>query len=378
MALYNKYRPVNLSMVCGQDHVKRILSSQIAKNDLVHAYLFTGPAGTGKTTVARILAAMVNCSAGMTVTPPADDEFASAIMSGKCSADVVEIDAATGGGIDNIRDLRESAFYPPRQMRKKFFIIDECHRLTANAWEGLLKIIEEPPEWVVFVLCTTEPGEVIETIKTRCMCLDFRPLTTQMVKDYIGGIAAKEGIKVQEDAIRMIAASSHGSMRMAISRLEKMKHAEPDGTITATSVSKILGVADRSLTRDYVNAVAARDFLKGLEASSKALCLGIDAQEFLGSVAAYIHDIVVLSKNETPDTVKHIVHCEYTREEIADVFATKKVLEGFTTKWRSMLLKWVELLQKYTNFTVYKIQPQFLVDVAFVELAMSMAEFQLT
>jgi DNA polymerase-3 subunit gamma/tau len=372
MALYNKYRPASLKMVCGQEHVKRILASQVRQNDLVHAYLFTGPAGTGKTTVARILAAMINCSTGMTVDIPADDPFVSAIMSGRKGMDVYEMDAASTRGIDDAKELRSIVFLPPMEMRKRVFIIDECHQLTPEAWAVLLKMIEEPPPYSVFILCTTELNKVLETIQTRCQCFSFRQLNVEDIFPYIKNIAIAEGIQADDEALRLISIGARGSLRDALSKLDKARHA--GARITPETVSELVGVPSRKIIRRYVAAIVSAKIADGIAASSEALGIGVSPQDFLCEVANVCHDLLLHGRSGvdaarygyTPDEASAL---EELRRGIFTAINPGHEDDPLTRRlFRQLISQWIKVVQESSKLTVYNLQPQFQANIAFVEM----------
>lgn len=366
MALYNKYRPNSLSMVCGQEQIKRILANQVRNNKLVHAYLFTGSAGIGKTTVARIFAAMINCSKGMMIDIPADDPFVASILAGHRSMDIIEMDAASNRGIDDIKEIRDKAYSAPMEMRKKVYIIDECHQLTSEAWNALLKILEEPPQHAIFILCTTDQKKVLETIKTRCQCFEFRPILMEDITKQVKAIATAEAMEIDEDAIRMVASSARGSLRNAISKLEKLQQAGE--RITSSVVSKTLGVTSRQTTSDFVNAVIDANLLAGIKASSDAIAIGVPAEDFFVNVAEYCHDMMMFGAKGYD-----VERLGYSPEEAAAIQGSKAKIQdifgdsGKLTS-RKMLLNWIDLLEKYRNLSIFKLQPQFLTNVAFIAL----------
>jgi DNA polymerase III subunit gamma/tau len=360
MALYNKYRPKTLDEACGQEYIKQVLKNQIDKDDLVHAYLFLGPAGTGKTTIARIFAAMINSSKGPTSKLDPSDPMASAVLAGKNHPDVKELDAASNNGVDEIRELRQNAAYAPMEMRKKIYIIDECHQLSSQAWQALLKILEEPPEWVMFILCTTEAAKIPATIMTRVMELRFNPLPTQMVGDQIKRICQAENIQIDEDAARLVATSAGGSMRMALTNLEKLKHS---GRITSDTVVEVIGIAGRSYVRDFVNAVVSQKFIDAFASSSQLIGRGVKADKFISEVASYCHDILVCNVPGYDMT-----QLGYTPSEVADIRATRKALEDSKVDFREMIPRWIAKLQAHHEVTVFNMQPQFQVNVVFIEM----------
>jgi len=358
--LYNRHRPRSLDAVRGQDHVKRILSSQVRKGTTAHAYVFCGPAGTGKTTMARILAAMLNCEDGPKVEFLQDDAFVKSILSGRCLCDVYEQDAATQNGIDQVRILRDQAVLNPLEARYKIYILDESHRLSGQAWDGLLKIVEEPPPHVKFIFCTTEPRKIPDTIITRCMVLDFKPLPVQAIMEELRSVASKEGIQADDDAIRLLACSSGGSMRQALSWLEE---ASSEGRMTAEAASAAAGATPRSKARDFVLAVVKQEFMDGLAASSSVLGQGGAADKFLAEVAGFCHDVLVYGVGGYDWAA-----LGYSPKEIEDLASAKALLKEKVKDPRMLVLRWIRALNEYHSMSIFNMQAQFQVDTAFVEM----------
>ena len=352
MTLYNKYRPSNLKQVCGQDHIKRVLMSQVTDKDLAHAYLFVGPAGTGKTTCARILAAMVNCSTGMTTDPPATDPFVKAIMTASQGSDVFEMDAASQRGIDNAKGLRGMAETSPMEMRKRIFIIDECHQLSKDAWAVLLKMIEEPPDHVIFILCTTDGSKVLETIQTRCQCFSFRSLSVQEIFQYIKGIAMEEKISIDDEALQMVSVAARGSLRDAISKLDKIRH--EGGRVTIDTVAKFLVIPSRKVAMNYVEAVT-KSIAASEKASSEALGIGVTADDFFREVVSLCHDLILCGV-----TGMDMTHYGYTPDELKTLqdLQSRLVLavgNGFPVlEFKQMVADWVRVLLSYERDSMSK------------------------
>jgi DNA polymerase-3 subunit gamma/tau len=366
-ALYNKYRPSGLDAVRGQEHVKRVLIGQIKSSDVFHAYIFSGPAGTGKTTCARIFAAMMNCSTGPNIAPPPDDPNAKIILSGKCPVDVYEMDAASNNGIEDVREWRKSAYHAPLQMDKKVYIIDECHRLSPQAWDGLLKIIEEPPAHLVFIFCTTNPDKIAETIKTRCMTLDFKDLSPADVYAEVNRISAVEGIKIDDDAARMIGNAARGSLRQAINWLGSLK--ADDQTVTTAAVMGLIGTTPRVKARDFVLAALKGEYASALASSSSVIAAGGSGPEFLSEAAKFCHDVMMTDTKGYDWSA-----IGYSSVEVDDLKKARAALTERGDKLhaqidhRKLMSAWIKILQNCTGLSVFNVQPQFQIDTAYVDM----------
>src|SRR5574344_2002078 len=238
--LYRKYRPQNLQEIVGQEHIKKALTNAISLKKISHAYLFTGPRGTGKTSTARILAKSLNCAEGPTLTPC---EKCPSCMEIKSSTpiDVIEIDAASNRKVEDAQNILEKIQYVPVNGKYKIYIIDEVHMLTNHAFNALLKTLEEPPENVIFILATTEPHKVLETIISRCQRFDFRRITTDDIVTRLKSISEKENINIADEALYAIAKNSAGGMRDSLALLDQVSILGIDAEIQSSDIDDILG-----------------------------------------------------------------------------------------------------------------------------------------
>ena len=258
-ALYRKWRPQRFEDVCGQEHVTSILQYQTKTGGLSHAYLFCGSRGTGKTTCAKILAKAVNCENPQNGSPCLVCDACRSIEAGSAT-DVLEMDAASNNGVDNIRDIRDEVVYPPNALKKRVYIIDEVHMLSASAFNALLKTLEEPPEYVVFILATTELQKLPATIISRCQRYDFRRIATPVLADRLCYIAAEEGISLDREAAVLLGRMAQGGMRDAISLLELC--AGTGTHISVQTVNETAGSTGRESMMETVRAIAAQDYDK--------------------------------------------------------------------------------------------------------------------
>ena len=256
-ALYRKYRPQTFSDVVGQNHITKTLKNELDCGKVVHAYLFTGTRGTGKTTCAKILAKAVNCENPQDGNPCNCCEACKAIDSGSCM-DVLEIDAASNNGVDNIRDLRDEANFTPVAGRYRVYIIDEVHMMSAQAFNALLKTLEEPPEYVIFILATTEYHKLPTTIVSRCQRFDFKRISSDVIVKRLFEIANAEGIKLTQDAARVIARVSRGGMRDAISLLELCAGARK--TVDEQLVFETVGTGNRDGAYKLIDAILTQNY----------------------------------------------------------------------------------------------------------------------
>ncbi len=294
-SLYRKYRPQTFQSVdlVGQEHVVQTLRNAILLNRIAHAYLFCGPRGTGKTTTARLLAKAVNCLDPDPLSRPCNACASCLAIASGAATDVIEIDAASNRGIDDIRDLRERVKYAPTQLKTKFYIIDEAHQITGPAANAFLKTLEEPPGHTKFVLATTDPEELLPTIVSRCQRFDFRRIALEPMVERLRTVAAAEGLTVEEEAFPVIARHATGSLRDALGLLDQLavyqeQDAEAGGPISADAVRALLGVSRNERVETLVEALATRDPGLALGTVNAAVEAGEDPRQINRQLVAYL------------------------------------------------------------------------------------------
>lgn len=303
LSLYRKYRSQGFDEILGQKHVTQTLGNALSSGSVAHAYLFTGPRGTGKTSTARVLAKALNCRAGDSPTPhPCGVCDACIRIRDGASMDVLEIDAASTRGIDDIRDLREKVKFAPAQERVKVYVIDEVHQLTGEAFNALLKTLEEPPANVVFVLATTELHKVPATILSRCQRFDFRRGSVSDLKERIETVCAAEGWTVSPEAVTALAVGANGGYRDALSLLEQVAaYTSGQDAIDLDAVHTVLGsVADEQLLA-AVEAIAEQDAVTGFRVVDEALAAGVEVRQFLTGLRRRLRDLLMLAVGAAPE-----------------------------------------------------------------------------
>ena len=288
--LYLRWRPSSFDTLVGQVPVKQALMNALSSGRIAHAYLFTGPRGTGKTTTARIFAKALNCLNGPTNHPCGECLNCRQITDGS-AMDVQELDAASNRGVDDIKNLNKNADFAPVNCRYKVYIIDEAHMLTTEACNALLKTLEEPPEHVVFILATTEPQKILPTIHSRCQRFDFHPITQEEIVAHLQKVAEGSDIKADKEALELIAAASEGGMRDALSLLEQCGVMAE--TVTAETVRSVRGIIGREILRELVRAVGQREVASALTIFDKLLMQGKDISQILIELSGYMRALLL-------------------------------------------------------------------------------------
>tara|TARA_B100001778_G_scaffold334029_1_gene344076 strand:- start:4087 stop:5220 length:1134 start_codon:yes stop_codon:yes gene_type:complete len=292
-ALALKYRPKKIGDLVGQDHVRQVLTNSIKNNKFHHAYIFAGKFGCGKTSTARIFAASVNNPDGASLEPDLDNEIVQKIFTGK-HPDVKELDAAATRSIDDIRELKQSIQYNPIECRRRFVIIDEAHRLTGAAAEAALKMIEEPPENCIFILCTTDADKLKDTIHSRCLSLRFNKIAWNLIHQHLKMVADAEGLKYEEKALKVAARKSKGSLRNALQNLQMLITFTSGEEITADIAKQALSAVDESHYFELVDAIVKPDAGDAMRIIDLMIADGRDVGEVLDGLVGHIRNLLII------------------------------------------------------------------------------------
>lgn len=296
LALYRRYRPESFAEVIGQEHVTDPLQQALRNNRVNHAYLFSGPRGCGKTTSARILARCLNCEQGPTPDPCGTCQSCQDLArNGPGSIDVIEIDAASHGGVDDARDLREKAFFGPASSRYKIYIIDEAHMVTSAGFNALLKVVEEPPEHLKFIFATTEPEKVIGTIRSRTHHYPFRLVPPGTLREYLAEVCGKEGSRVEDGVLPLVVRAGAGSVRDSMSVMDQLLAGAGEDGVTYAMATALLGYTDGSLLDSVVDAFAAGDGAAAFEVVDRVVEGGNDPRRFVADLLERLRDLVILA-----------------------------------------------------------------------------------
>jgi DNA polymerase-3 subunit gamma/tau len=350
-----KYRPQTFHDVVNQEHVKTTLENAIAQNRIAHGYIFSGQRGTGKTTVARILARCLNCIQGPTATPCGECASCKEITSGG-TVDVIEIDAASNRGINEMRELRENVRYQPARDRYKVFIIDEAHQITSEAFNALLKTIEEPPEWAVFVLCTTEAHKIPATIASRCQHFSFRSVDFEDLVARMAWICTQEGIEADAEALAVLAAAGEGSVRDSLSALDQAI-ACCGSKLDAAEVRALLGAFSLESLEKVTQALVESDSRRMLEVVDELERNGHNLQHFSRELARYFRNLLVIRISGAASRL--VAVSAQQREKLA------KIAAGFSEE---DLTRYLQLSLDLFRDLQFSLQPRFHLEIGLVRL----------
>ena len=322
MALYRQWRPQDFDALVGQQAVKTALKNALASGRIAHAYLFSGPRGTGKTSTARILAKALNCEQGPTPVPCGHCANCERIAAGT-SMDVIEIDAASNTGVDDIRELREQVSFAPVDGRYKVYIIDEVHMLSTGAFNALLKTLEEPPAHVVFILATTDPQKIPATIHSRCQRFDFRRVTVDEIVEHLAMVAKGSGIEADEEALRLIAIQSEGGMRDALSLLDQCGVMAKQ--VNAATVREVLGIVGREALRALTEAIGQKNLPAALAKLNLLLEQGKDVRQVLIELMEYLRALLLYQSVPAYDEI-YLTDTSEVLAKLAPLFSSERLM----------------------------------------------------
>ncbi len=365
LVLYRKYRPKSFTDVIGQDHVVKTLKNAIVNDNVSHAYLFTGPRGTGKTTMARLLAKAVNCEDEKSAEPCNKCSACRAIMEGS-AVDLIEIDAASHRGIDEIRDLREGIKFSPNKLKRKVYIIDESHQLTKGAANALLKTLEEAPEHAMFILATTEPQKMLSTIISRCQRFDFRKLELPEIIKKLERILKAEKIEADQRSLEMIATAAGGSFRDAESLLDQVLTFTED-KLTEEKVKKLLGLVETQYIANFIDLILKKEGFKAIKYLENLYKKGVNLEEFYDSLLEYLRQLMMasisnLDLTDDDSPVLGSLRISFTTEELKKL--KKQSEEVSDEKINEMMEIFLEAGERMNHSPI----PQLPIEIAIVKI----------
>lgn len=355
-ALYRKFRPSEFADVKGQDHIITTLQNQIKADRIGHAYLFCGTRGTGKTTVAKIFAKAVNCEHPVNGSPCGECEMCRSIAAGM-SMNVIEIDAASNNGVDNIREIREEVTYRPTEGRYKVYIIDEAHMLSPGAFNALLKTLEEPPEYVIFILATTEVHKIPITIMSRCQHYDFKRISIETITDRMKELMDTEHVEVEDKALRYIAKAADGSMRDALSLLDQCIAFYMGQKLTYDNVLEVLGAVDTDIFSKLLRKVIERDVASVLDVVDDLVMQGRELPQLAADFTWYLRNLLLV---KTSDNIEEVL--DVSTENMAQLREEAQMIEP------DMLFRYIRIFSELSNQLKYATQKRVMLEVALIKL----------
>ena len=361
-ALYRKFRPDTFEDVKGQDHIITTLKNQIKADRIGHAYLFCGTRGTGKTTVAKIFAKAVNCEHPVDGSPCGECAMCKSIAAGT-SMNVIEIDAASNNGVDNIREIREEVTYRPTEGKYKVYIIDEVHMLSIGAFNALLKTLEEPPEYVIFILATTEVHKIPITILSRCQQYDFHRISLDTIAARLQELMEKEQVDVEERAIRYVAKAADGSMRDALSLLDQCIAFYLGQTLTYENVLDVLGAVDTEVFSRLLRNVLKRDIPKVMDTVNELIMQGRELSQLAADFTWYLRNLLLA---KTSDQLEDVL--EVSSENLEQLKEESEMIEV------DQLLRYIRIFSELSGQLKYATQKRVMLEVALIKLCIPAME----
>lgn len=355
-ALYRKWRPSGFDDVKGQDHIVQTLKNQITSGRIGHAYLFCGTRGTGKTSIAKIFAKSVNCEHPVDGSPCNECDACRNISSGS-SMNVVEIDAASNNGVENIREIREQVQYPPTEGRYRVYIIDEVHMLSTGAFNALLKTLEEPPSYVIFILATTEVHKIPITVLSRCQRYDFKRITIDTITARLKELADAEQIQVEDKALRYIAKAADGSMRDALSLLDQCVAFHYGKLLTYDNVLEVLGAVDSGVFSGLLRAVIGKQTTECMKKLEEMVIQGRELGQFVTDFIWYLRNLLVL---KTADDAENML--EISEDNLKQLREEAEMIDGET------LMRYIRIFSELSGQLRYASQKRVLIELALIKL----------
>ncbi|CDB68799.1 dNA polymerase [Eubacterium sp. CAG:252] len=358
-ALYRKWRPDNFEDVKGQDHIVTTLKNQINADRIGHAYLFCGTRGTGKTSVAKIFAKAVNCEHPVNGSPCGECPTCKAIAAGT-SMNVIEIDAASNNGVDNIREIRDEVQYSPTEGKYKVYIIDEVHMLSTGAFNALLKTLEEPPSYVIFILATTEVAKIPVTIMSRCQRYDFHRISIETIADRLSELMKAENIVVEDKAIRYVAKAADGSMRDALSLLDQCIAFHLGEELKYDDVLDVLGAVDIAIFSNMYKTIRENDVARCMNLMEDIIMQGRDLSQFVTDFIWYLRNLLLIKTTRDTDKIEDVI--EVSKDNIADMMEDAKEADVDT------LMRHIRVLSELSNDMKTSTQKRVKAEVTFIKL----------
>ena len=356
LSLYRKFRPTTFDEVKGQDHIVTSLKNQVKYNRFAHAYLFCGTRGTGKTSVAKILARVVNCESPVDGNPCGECSRCKAALDGS-SINIIEMDAASNNGVDNIRQINEEVAYSPTDDKYKVYIIDEVHMLSPGAFNALLKTLEEPPSYVIFILATTEYAKIPITILSRCQKYDFKHISVDVIYGRLKELMEKENIKADERALRYIAKVADGSMRDALSLLDRCIAFYLGEELTFEKVLDVLGAVDTDVFERLLGAIITKDVNESLKIVEEMVLEGRELQQMTNDFIWYMRNLLLVKISDNAEEV-----VDLSPEKISEMKYNAKLFED------AVIMRYIRVLSEAANSMKQSSQPRIIFETAIIKL----------